>query len=194
MIGNAIAGLYGTGVAPSTTAYESIATTTVGSGGTATITFSSIPATYTHLQIRGIIRGTRSNSSAFAQNIAIQYNNDSTSNYNGHELRGDGSSASSFANGQSAVSNVIDIGPGSTSTANSFGAFICDILDYTSTNKTKVMRSLAGADLNGSGGIVLNSGLWLTSNAAITSITLLTQPGGNNFAQYSQFALYGIKG
>jgi hypothetical protein len=35
-----------------TTSYESIETVTVGSGGSATVTFSSIPATYTHLQIK----------------------------------------------------------------------------------------------------------------------------------------------
>jgi hypothetical protein len=39
-----------------TTSYESIATVTVGGGGAATVAFTSIPATYTHLQIRGIGR------------------------------------------------------------------------------------------------------------------------------------------
>ena len=55
MIGNAIAGLYAGGVPPVTTAYESIATTTLSSTQ-ATITFSSIPSTYEHLQIRWIAK------------------------------------------------------------------------------------------------------------------------------------------
>jgi hypothetical protein len=43
--------------------YESIATTTVGSGGSATVTFSSIPATYKHLQVRTLIRSAGSDAS-----------------------------------------------------------------------------------------------------------------------------------
>ena len=54
MIGNSIAGFLGTGVAASTSSYESIATTTVGAGGSSSISFTSIPSTYTHLQVRGL--------------------------------------------------------------------------------------------------------------------------------------------
>ena len=46
-----------------TGSYESIATVTVGSGGSSYIEFTSIPGTYTHLQIRGILRNTGSSSS-----------------------------------------------------------------------------------------------------------------------------------
>jgi hypothetical protein len=60
MIGNAIAGIYGVGVTPSTTAYESISTVTVGGGGVSDVTFSSIPSTFTHLQIRFIGKDNRS--------------------------------------------------------------------------------------------------------------------------------------
>jgi hypothetical protein len=65
-------------------AYDSIATTTLSSPA-ASITFSSIPATYTHLQIRGIARST-----AAAGNVSIAYNSDTGSNYAGHDLYGDG--------------------------------------------------------------------------------------------------------
>jgi hypothetical protein len=67
---------------------------------------------------------------------------------------------------------------------------ICDVLDYANTNKFKTLRSLTGNDRNGSGSIWLDSGLW-RSTSAITSIKFTT---GTAFAQYSQFALYGIKG
>ena len=69
---------------------------------------------------------------------------------------------------------------------------IVDILDYENTNKNKTIRSLAGLDLNGSGGrIEFCSSLWMSS-AAITSVKVDNFAGGN-IAQYSSFALYGVK-
>ena len=53
------------------------------------------------------------------------------------------------------------------------------------------MRSLGGYDANGSGNVGLFSGVWMNT-AAITSISLLSDSG--NQEQYTQFALYGIKG
>ena len=69
---------------------------------------------------------------------------------------------------------------------------IVDVLDYANTNKFKTIRNLEGFDVNGSGGLVaLTSGLY-RSTSAITSIKLT--PNAGNYAQYSHFALYGIKG
>jgi hypothetical protein len=82
--------------------------------------------------------------------------------------------------------------PGASSTASIFGVAVCDILDYTNTNKYKTVRSLSGHDQNGSGYVTLMSGSW-RNTAAITSITILRDSGGANLTQYSQFALYGIK-
>ena len=65
-----------------TGAYDSIATSTVGAGGAASIVFSSIPSTYTHLQIRGIVR-----ISAIAE-MRMQFNGDTATNYSWHELSG----------------------------------------------------------------------------------------------------------
>jgi hypothetical protein len=72
-------------------AYDSIATYTVGSGGAADVEFTSIPATYTHLQIRGIARSARSGETD--DNIALQFNADTGSNYAHHDINGNGSSA-----------------------------------------------------------------------------------------------------
>ena len=69
-----------------------------------------------------------------------------------------------------------------------FGTFIVDILDYANTNKYKTMRALDGFDANGSGYAVLWSGNW-RSTSAVSTITIT----GGTFAQYSSFALYGIK-
>ena len=167
----------------STNSYESIATTTVGSGGQTTISFTSIPSTYKHLQIRGFASPTTAD-------VFMRFNGDANgnSNYARHFLYGDGSTA---ASGGATSSESMSFGYYST-TSGIFGAGVADILDYTSTSKTKVARILSGGDANGSGLIVLYSGL-RNSTAAITQIDIFPT-GGGSFRQYSQFALYGIKG
>ena len=170
-------------------AYDSIATTTVGAGGASTITFSSIPQTYTHLQIRGI---SRNNSGGGANDFGgqLRFNSDSGNNYNGHTLYGTGSSAAAYAFGQGTFAYAFDTS-GSAATSNAFSVSVIDILDYANTNKNTTLRQLGGYDGNDTNGIVrLMSAVWMNT-AAVTSITLDT--GGYNFAQYSQFALYGIK-
>ena len=169
------------------TSYESIATTTVGSGGAATVTFSSIPATYTHLQLRWIARSDRAAAQDF---VDIRLNSDTGANYAAHLLYGDGATASATAYVSNTSVGVIFM-PGSTATASVFGVGVMDILDYTNTNKNTTTRVLGGADINGSGRIVLGSGVWMNT-AAVTTLTIITD-NASTFSQYSSFALYGIK-
>jgi hypothetical protein len=166
--------------------YESIATTTVGSGGAADVTFSSIPATYTHLQIRGISR----NASA-TDTISIRFNSDTGSNYTWHQLRGNGSVTAGTSSSPSVTFMEIPYTSYSGTTANVFAGAVIDVLDYANTNKYKTVRGLGGADQNGSGSIFFTSGLW-QSSSAITTIRLF--PSSGNLAEYTQYALYGIKG
>ena len=178
---NVISGLLGNG-GGAANSYESISTVTVGAGGSSTITFSSIPSTYKHLQLRSInLTGTSLNT------INMTFNG-SSSSYSQHVLYGDGSSAAAAS--VTSTTNAV-IGLNGTSTAPS--AIIVDILDYTSTDKNKTVRSLSGFDANGSGYVQLRSSLWYATPAAINSISI-TIAGGFNFSQYSSFALYGIKG
>jgi len=166
--------------------FESIATVTVGAGGSSSITFSSIPSTYAHLQIRGIARSTNSVTSV---NISLQFNGVTSSSYAWHWLYGDGSSATAAA-GTSDTAAYVARAAGASASASIFGAAVIDILDYANINKTKTIRGLSGHDNNGSGYAWLASGLFNSTNA-ISSLTLKAQDG--NFAQYSHFALYGIK-
>jgi hypothetical protein len=182
MLGNITAGLYATGSLP--TSYESIATVTVGSGGQSTITFSSIPSTYKHLQLRGIGRDNSGN------NVDMTFNSDTGTNYARHRIIGNGTTASSLGT-ISLASIPLLANDGLPTAANTFGVFVIDILDYTNTNKYTTARVLSGQDSNGSGGVDFTSGLWLNTNA-ISTITL-TGGGSAIFQQYSQFALYGIK-
>lgn len=167
--------------------YESIATFT-SSGSTNLIQFTSIPATYTHLQLRVF---SRSALAATTDTVYFRFNGDSTNNYSRHLLSGDGATAT--ATGYY-PENVVFVGTTSAAnaTANCFGSYIVDILDYTNTNKNKVVRSLGGYDANGSGIIDFRSANW-NSTSAITSITLANYSSGSNFANGSIFALYGIK-
>ena len=154
--------------------YEPIATTTLGSG-VSSYTFNSIPQTYTHLQIRASLRNGGSE---------IQVNGDTGTNYKRHYIYGDGSSTYSGLGGSTTAMSIANY----TTSANTFAGNIIDILDYTNTNKYKTFRVLGGFDANGSGEVILFSGLWLSNNA-INSIKF--QAG--TIAQYSHIALYGIK-
>ena len=79
----------------STNNYSSISTVTVGSGGASIITFSSIPSTYTHLQVRGIGRST--NAGSGVTQFYMQLNGDTGANYSNHILYGDGGSVGAIA-------------------------------------------------------------------------------------------------
>ena len=162
--------------------YESIATVSVGAGGASTVTFSSIPSTYQHLQIRGIMRSTTAN------HADMQLNSDTGNNYAGHALEGTGSAVSAF--GGASRANMFSIFY-TNGTSTGVGSGVADILDYANTNKNTTVRSLRGTEDNSSGNMSFISGLWMNT-AAVTSITLTAR--GGTFLQYSDFALYGIKG
>ena len=174
--------------------YESIATVTVGSGGSSSVTFSSIPATYTHLQIRCISRSALNSSEI--DSLAIRFNSDSGNNYAYHSLRGDGASATA-SGAASQPAGIIGGEPSNTHTSGIFGAYVIDILDYANTNKYTTVRALGGVDTNNTGTekgqIRLQSTLWL-STSAISTITFASGGSFNrSLVEYSQFALYGIK-
>ena len=164
--------------------YESIQTVTVGAGGSSGISFTSIPATYTHLQIRGIARNATEGSFFF-----LRINSDTASNYSYHRLTGNGSAAS--ADGSATQTGLFIFGR-SPSATSVFGLAIYDFLDYANTSKYKTVRGLQGYDDNSGGSINMVSGLW-QSTSAITSISI-TMNSSLLFSEYSSFALYGIKG
>ena len=167
--------------------FESIATFTVGSSGSSSISFSSIPTTYKHLQIRWVAATNDGNFNA----LIIRHNSDSGSNYSWHAAYGNGSGVA----GEAGVSdtNIRSIGTAGTTQANIFNGGICDIFEYASTSKYKSSRILSGTDANGSGYAIISSGLW-RSTAAIDTVTIAPITGGGLITQYSKFALYGIKG
>jgi hypothetical protein len=178
-------------------AYESIATVTLGTSAS-TISFTSIPSTYTHLQLRGSIQSNRS--SYNVDNATVRFNSDSGANYSRHNVNASASTTTApeaYGTGGATFGGPIPVVTGVAT--NVFNGFVLDILDYANTNKYKTMRILAGYDVNGTGGtgsfggtVGLYSGAWQNTNA-VTSITF-APVDGTNFTQYSTIALYGIKG
>lgn len=168
-------------------AFESIATQTLVSN-TTSFTFSSIPQTYQHLQLRFITRTAQSATGFGDLRLTV---NGASSSYAWHRLYGDGSSA--LASGTIGDNGVYVAGaiPKNNNTANIFAAGIVDLHDYTSTTKNPTIRIFTGSDLNGSGVVYLGSGLRTTA-AATTSLTLAS--AGFDYLAGSVFSLYGIKG
>jgi hypothetical protein len=168
-----------------TNSFESIATHTVTSAGTSTITFSNIPGTYKHLHIRGIALVTVASESV---DVAARFNSDTGSNYAEHYVYGSGNN-NVVANGQSGITKIAQFyAYDDSSSTVDFAPGVFEILDYASTDKFKVVRGFTGpADENL---VVYRSSVW-RSTSAITSITFTTT---GTFKENSRIALYGIKG
>lgn len=159
---------------------------TVGPAGASSVSFTNIPNTYTHLQVRILAR--RSTGTDVGYDVFTSMNSDTNAaNYYSHYLFGNGSSVGAGANANRYFGAV----PG-TAISNTFGGIIMDFLDYANTNKYKTGRLVYGHDQNGSGYSTMQSMLW-NSTSAITSLSFTLAVGGS-FAEYSHFALYGIKG
>ena len=152
--------------------YESIATQTLGSAASS-VTFSSIPGTYTDLIL------VCNYSKSAAARLDIQFNGDTGNNYSYTRLNGNGTSATSDR-----VSNFAVIDGGYTNTT--MATSVIQIMNYsnTTTNKTTLIRANSTAE--GTGAFV---GLW-RNTAAINSIVL---GGSNNLQAGSTISLYGVK-
>jgi hypothetical protein len=170
--------------------FESIQSTIVGAGGSASVTFTSIPATYQHLQIRYIARNSEASTNAIYFLTGV-FNSDTGGNYTSHYYSSDGASLSAAAATGVGSSRFGTI----NSTAYSSTAYthgVIDIVDYANTNKYKTSKSVTGTLRSATNNTsYILSTAWL-STSAISSISLA--PGTGNFVQYSNFALYGIKG
>jgi hypothetical protein len=168
---------------------EPIATTLVGGTAVSSITFTGIPATYKHLQVRYLARTSRS---AGSEDLIMQFNSDTGSNYSTHYVLSAGSGTPAAGGASTQTFMYIPTTTSSTATTSIFGVGVVDILDYANTSKYKTMRALGGEDRNGSGTVALESGLW-QNTSTISAVTLKTI-SSNNFVEYSRFSLYGIRG
>ena len=173
--------------------FESIATAN-GTGSSATITFSSIPSTYSHLQFR-ILDKYSYTSAANAMDFKIYFNGvNSGTGYAYHQLIGNGTTVTASGSASQSEIGVNSVIPSShTSYANMYGAGIIDIHDYASTTKNKTLRAVNAYDVNGAGSVILSSGLW-ANTSAITSVSFLLGNASYFWTTGTTIALYGIKG
>lgn len=164
--------------------YIPIASTTLSSS-TASVTFSSIPATYTDLVLRCSARSNRA--SNILDNMLYEFNS-STSNFSATRLLGDGSNATSNL----VTTNVSQIRlNASNSTSNTFTSFELYIPSYTAS-QNKPFSSFSALENNATEAHLAGiASLW-SNTAAITSIKLSPQ-NGTSFLSDSTFHLYGIK-
>lgn len=174
---------FGWGYSFGADAFQLIESQTVGAGGVTSLTFSNIPATYRHLQIRFVAA-----LSAGPDQARMTLNGDTTASYAFHRFYGNGSSV--FSDGGGGASNMLPLAFYGASLSTS-GVGVIDILDYSNTSKNKTLRGLTGYDANGSGLIQLGSGL-LTKTNAVTSITF-GYNGSATILQNSTFSLFGVK-
>lgn len=158
--------------------YEPIATTTLGSA-TATITFSSIPATYTDLKIVFSYIGA-------GNSIRLRFNNDSGTNYAMGLIQGNGTTAV----GDRSTSQVAVFLPYyNTLGTNIPGLMNIDVFSYAgSTNKTSLL--MAYTDSNGSGGVEVDTFVWINTSA-INRVDLYANSGTMPAGTIA--TIYGIK-
>lgn len=160
--------------------YEPIATATVSSTG-GTVTFSSIPSTYTDLiLVSRVLRGTTGSGGGL---VDVQINSDSGSNYSWTQVYGNGSSTVS-----SRATSTTSVFAGATPdyASGAWAVNICQFMNYsnTTTFKTAILRVNDPSNYTGA---VVN--LW-RNTSAISSLYLNTASG---FYIGSTFTLYGIK-
>jgi hypothetical protein len=161
-----------------------IQTVTVGAGGAASIEFSSIPSTFTDLQL---LISSRDTNAAVGYPLLLRFNG-VTASYSDRILYGTGGAVASTSHTNVTFGIELAQHPGSTSTSNTFGNVVAYISNYAgSTNK--VVSSDGVSENNAATAYPeIVAGLW-GSTSAISSIQLF---GNGNFVQNSTASLYGI--
>lgn len=165
--------------------FELIASSTVGSGGAASIDFTSIPSTYTDICLKYALRASTSSNN---KDCYITLNG-STSGFSGIYLQGNGASLAGSFTLARYVGNV----PDSTATASTFSNSELYIPNYAgSTNKSFSVDTVQENNTSTAGQALTQfiAGLW-SNTAAITSISIA--PSSGTFVQYSTAYLYGVK-
>lgn len=165
--------------------FESIATVNITASGTNIFSFSGIPQTYRHLQLRILTRILNGNN--FAE-IDLTMNGGTGGQFNRYILQGNGSSVSQVHSGSQAQFRIPAMGSGTTS---NYGVHIIDFLDYSNTTKFKTMTCLFGRDVLGGtdSNIAVVSGVWRTT----TAINAINFYALGDYGPGSVFALYGVK-
>lgn len=148
---------------------------------TTSVTFSSIPATYKHLQVRIFARKDTGGNDAYSMHLNGDTNG---ANYAYYAFGGDGTAF---------VQSVLDRADIGSIRDNAWNTTVITIPDYASTAKVKSYQSLSGSASQTDASSFYYGTVW-DNTAAINSMRFSTINGSYNFLTGSVFALYGIKG
>jgi hypothetical protein len=163
------------------------------SSSAATVTFSSIPATYTDLVLRC---STRTNQASNIDNIMLKYNGSSATNYSFISIIGNTLSTVLNSAGGGGTSLRTGYANGSNATGNAFGSAEIYITNYASSLANKVGSSFSATENNISNAayaaVISNAAIGWDNTSNITSIEI-TPLNGPNWVPGSSFYLYGIK-
>lgn len=163
-----------------------IASSTVGSGGAASIDFTSIANTYTDLLLKFSTRDTTTGSNW--SGVRVEFNS-SASNFSGRILYGTGSAAASQTNSGTPDGNVVGYSNSNAATSSTFGNGELYIPNYAGSNNKSISIDVV-SETNATGALAsLGASLW-SITSAITSLSL--KPYSGTFVQYSTAYLYGI--
>ena len=177
-------GILSGSVVASGATFELISTTVLASTASS-VTFSSIPSTYKHLQVRLTM-----SSSTALNDLALQFNGDTGANYAWHILTGTSTSAVSQAG--TSQNSIRSVGHNGGQNASNWMAAVIDVLDASSTSKYKTARVFGGYAYSFNYDTTVASGLWMNT-AAISSLTIFNSSSGvHNIG--SRFSLYGVRG
>jgi hypothetical protein len=169
------------------TTYTLISSVTVGSGGAANITFSSIPATYTDLSL--LVSGRSVRTGANTDDMTLYFNGVSTwTNHSWRLLWGTGSAAQSLNGSGSMLIGAYLTTTGGATTSD-FASLSIYIPNYAGSNYKSFSADTVSEQNGTLAYATLTAGLW-SDTSAITSITV--KPNSANFGQYSTAYLYGI--
>jgi hypothetical protein len=165
-----------------------IASSTVGSGGAASISFSSIPSTYTDLCVK--ISARMDTAAANVSYLKVRFNA-ATTNYADRTVFGSGAVAGSVFNIIGDQTGIYWLAiPAAASTSSVFGNADVYVPNYNSANYKSVSIDSVSENNGTTTYAFLVAGLW-QSTSAITSINLVPDAGA--LVQYSTFYLYGVK-
>jgi len=153
------------------------------SSSATSVTFSSIPNTFTDIVLKTSTRNTGTD--PINGELTI---NGTTSGYSEKLLYGNGSSPASASNSGSKI-NWTALGNSGNSLSNTYSNGEIYIANYAASNSKSILSDSADENNSGAANMYILAALW-ANNAAITSLTITASLG--SFTSTSSFYLYGI--
>jgi hypothetical protein len=179
-------GLLSQGGAAAASGFQLISTSLLATT-TASVTFSAIPASFTHLQLRVVGRYT---AATVSSNMTLRFNADSGANYGYQYIRNNNGTITAAAPGSYQTSLYVGDMPGASDAASFYGSMIIDLLDYANTNKIKTLKTFNGRGSGANPALDMFNGTW-NSTAAISSILVSDAVTSASFAAGTRVSLYG---